>query len=68
MPHPSGALRESEFGPAAIIASSVAIDDVASPFLVEVGSTMIRDEKQLTADLEDVEGVLYGVELGAASP
>ena len=58
--------RKPEFGPAAIIAFSIAMDDVARPFLLERDSTMTRDEERITDELEDVEGILYGVTLGAA--
>ena len=60
--------QKPEFGPAVITASSVRMEDIARPFLIERGSTLVRDENRLTADLEDVEGILYGAIFGTLSP
>lgn len=59
--------KKSEFGPAAITARTVSIDQSEIPFLIEKNSTMILDGRSLPADQENVTDLLYGVQYGKSS-
>jgi hypothetical protein len=59
--------KKPEFGPGTIIATNVTIMDQKSLSLVETGSSLIIDGKQIRATHKNVKSILYGVEFGKSS-
>jgi hypothetical protein len=54
--------KKQEFGPAEVIATSVELQNIEVPMLLESGSSMIRDGESVVAEMQDVEYMLYGAE------
>jgi len=54
--------KKSEFGPSAMMASSVGMVDVVTPYLIEEGSTLLVDNQKIDAFNKNVYRRLYGDE------
>lgn len=59
--------KKPEFGPASIIATNVEMTTVEVPYLLESGSSLSLDGKQIEPTRTQVKNVLYGVEFGKSS-
>jgi hypothetical protein len=54
--------KKSEFGPASMTGSNLSIQNVARPYLVEVGSTLVGNGMTIAANESNVWELLYGEE------
>jgi hypothetical protein len=59
--------KKPEFDAAAIVAHGVELSGVKVPFLVEKGSSILVDGKEIEASRENVKEILYGVQYGKSS-
>ncbi len=59
--------KKPEFGPGFMIVSDMKMDTVGIPYLVENGSKMIIEGKEMKENHDDVQSILYGAEFGKSS-
>jgi len=59
--------KKPEFGPATIKTSTLSLESVALPFLVEEKSCLIAEGKNIQPNRENVKEILYGAEYGKSS-
>ena len=59
--------KKPEFGPANIIATNTQINNTTNPFLIETGSKLLLDGKEIKSNNEKVKDLLYGVIYGKSS-
>ncbi len=63
----TGFQKKPEFGPGHIEARKVSLNNVEVPYLIETGSSLRVDGKQIKASRKNVKQILYGVEYGKSS-
>ncbi|MCP4214221.1 MAG: hypothetical protein GY765_06170 [bacterium] len=59
--------KKPEFGPASIIVNHVKLKTIEVPWLVEKGSPVRHNGKQVAGDKENVKNLLYGKKYGKSS-
>jgi len=59
--------KKPEFGRGSISATDVKMENLVRPYLVEKRSELDVNGKEVVADAENVNGILYGVEYGKSS-
>ena len=59
--------KKSEYGPAEIVINNAISRNVQTEYLVEIGSSLILNDKEISVKSENVKKMLYGVEYGKSS-
>jgi len=59
--------KKPEFGPGVIMIKNASVENVLTDHLIQTGSLLIIDGKEIKGTIENVEKLLYGNEYGKAS-